>query len=172
MEEGRKRLNAKEAETIRAFCGIVSVFEDTLSGMEKRLKGIPGGWRDARMLASVAERLMEKVFMTVPTDQLQSLQANLKRLKMVIKLDPVSMDDDATYVPLEHMVSLVRAVQEDTCFLCSKDEIGAKKCPIRKALDAVAFVENEPVKGCRYRLADPLDILEENAGNGPTTIEI
>ena len=48
----RYRLTRDEYYALRTISGLVSSYELNLDKLEKRIKTIPGGWRDAKLIAS------------------------------------------------------------------------------------------------------------------------
>ena len=48
----RYRLTRDEYYALRTIFGLVSSYELNLDKLEKRIKTIPGGWRDAKLIAS------------------------------------------------------------------------------------------------------------------------
>lgn len=157
--EEKVRANAKEGDAIKILCGIFSVFQDSMPAMERRLKSIPGGWRDLKMLSAVTYKLMEKIFITMPTDQLESLRKALDSLKVSIKYSPLSsVQDGDIAVRVEHLDVVMNAAHEGKCWFCSNNHLEARKCKLRAVLDALSFCDEPEVNGCRYRgVIDPLE---------------
>lgn len=135
---------------------------DCMDKLEKRLKSIPNGWRDARMIQSVLGRLIDRLTDTIPPEQRIAILTNLTKQEIRIGATSVASAKDFTLVPLESAYVLVDAAMDSVCDFCSKTVMEARKCELRKALDAFTTLDREEIQGCRYRMGSmDRDFLEE-----------
>ncbi len=65
-EKGRYPMSNAEYQALRALFGAKNALEQTSKDIERRMRLIPGGWRDFRMLVSVLDKLLMSVLRTVP----------------------------------------------------------------------------------------------------------
>ena len=65
-ENGRYPMSNPEYQALRALFGAKNALEQTSKDIERRVRLIPGGWRDFRMLVAVLDRLLAAVLRTVP----------------------------------------------------------------------------------------------------------
>ena len=57
----RPPLSYREYRALRQLFGMVYAWDRDGSELQKRLKLIKGGWRDARLLMTVSEKLLKKL---------------------------------------------------------------------------------------------------------------
>ena len=135
---------------------------DCLDKLEKRLKSMPNGWRDARMIQTVLGRLIDNLSETIPPEQRISILKNLMNQEIRIGTSAVASVPDFTLVPLKSAYILSQAAMDNQCLFCAKSVMDARKCELRKALDAFTTIDREEIDGCRYRAGSmDRDFLEE-----------
>lgn len=99
-------LSGREYYALRELFGVVSTFNNCAGELDKRVRSIPGAYRDYRMIQSVAEKLVRKLLTTVPKNKLVQISKELKYTRIVVEVKPEitpSRDDGnlLTYVPSE-----------------------------------------------------------------------
>ena len=148
---GRWPLSGQEYYAARALMGIVSTFETELKVLEKRLKAIPYGWRDAKMIAAVADTLLIRLLKTVPPNKLAQIQHEISHTRVEIN---VTRDytgkarEQFTYVPNGALEWLEDKVIDMECSMCDLDEKQAKKCPVRKNIEALYMYDFPERESC------------------------
>lgn len=129
----RVRLYAAETDSVFALIASQMELEKAKRVMERRLRTIPGAWRDISLLCAVLSKLIDKILETVPIDKLQQLQRNMKYMSYrVYMAKPVTIPKDEVVVSGEDMEVLTRYAHEYSCIACDKD---CNKCELGKALD-------------------------------------
>lgn len=145
----RTPLSGREYYALRELFGMVSSFNNCAGDLEKRVKTIPGGWRDFRLLMTLSEKLMGKLLGTVPQKKLAMIRRELSHTTCEIK---VTMDvsgrraEGFSYVPDDALVNTVERVMNWECLFCEKRGADVKRCPVRKDLDAL-YPWDFPLKG-------------------------
>lgn len=124
---------------------------ECLNALEKRLKSVPNGWRDARMIEVQLGKLIDRVAETIPIEQRISILRNLRSQEIRIGTSAAASVPDFTLVPLESAYVLTQAAMDNQCLFCSKTVMEARKCELRKALDRFTTLDREEIDGCRYR---------------------
>jgi len=148
IEKERKPLRQKEYYALRTLFGMVEMFAKHAELLEKRVKGIPDGWRDMRMIASVAQKLMEHILETVPDKKLASIQKELRHTVVEIKVTPDYSGENSgcCYISEDTLDGLIQRLMNAECFLCDKSGAAMKACGLRKTL-ADAYPWDFPTKG-------------------------
>ena len=151
-----KRVRSAENQALKCFCAMDSMMQRELAPLVNRIKTIKNGWRDYRMLQVVMRKLREKIYDTVPPEQIRTIEANLSTMEFHIGAAQVSRKEDFVYIALADLVTLVRYAKANECFACAKDKQAARKCELRKSLDHWTTHNMEEVDGCAYREASLL----------------
>lgn len=151
-----KRVRSAENQALKCFCAMDSMMQRDTMALEGRVRSIKNGWRDYRMLQSVMRNLREKIYDTIPPEQVQTIERNLSTMEFRIGAARVATDDDYVYIKLPDLVTLVRYAKQNECFACDKDKQEARKCDLRKCLDSWTTHNMEEVDGCAYREASLL----------------
>lgn len=127
------RLRADETNVLFALYASLQEIDNAKRDMEKRLRTIPGAWRDISLLRSVLSKLLDRIFETIPTEKLLSLHKNMKHMSYRIYFArPVTSDPDDVIVSGEDMEVLTRYAHDYGCTACDRD---CNKCDLGKALD-------------------------------------
>ena len=141
-EENRTPLGAREYYALRNLFGMVSSFEITSKDLEKRVRSIPNGWRDMRLLTTLSEKLMTNIVSTIPTKKLQMIRKELEHTVVhidvknnVLPAKKETADSRFTYVPEGVIDRLVDRVVQSECLFCDKVGKDAKHCQLRKDIE-------------------------------------
>lgn len=65
-EDGRYPLSHAEYQALRSIFGAKNALEQTHHDLERRVRLIPGGWRDFRLVMTLIDKLMAAVLGTIP----------------------------------------------------------------------------------------------------------
>ena len=131
----RMRLRSDETESMFALFAGLQELEKAMASMERRLRSIPNGWRDIRMLWSVQTKLIDKLMLTVPPEKLSSLKRNLRHMCYRIYMyHPVDVPDDEVVVADDDLKALTEYAHGYACLAC---ENNCNTCKLGKALDHV-----------------------------------
>ena len=101
---GRYSLSGREYYALRELFAAVDGFNRNACELEKRVRTIPNGYRDLRMLQSVSAKLMRDILETVPVKKLAQIRRELSSSEMILRVKPINpkeneYDDNLTYVP-------------------------------------------------------------------------
>lgn len=130
-----QRLRADETNDLFALYASLHEIDRAKQDMEKRLRSIPGGWRDVSLVRSVLSKLIDRILETVPTDKLLSLSRNMKCMSYrVYFARPVTLPHDQVIVDGDDLATLTRYAHEYSCTACDND---CNKCELGKALDHI-----------------------------------
>lgn len=135
-KDGRFPLSGREYYALRELFAAVDGFARSAKDLEKRVRTIPGGYRDLQMLRAVSAKLMGNILGTVPQKKLAQIRRELENSEMLIRVKPVNpkkgeYEDNLTYVPQQALERICRKAIELECFCCEKKGREAKKCKLR-----------------------------------------
>lgn len=129
------RLRSDETNDLFALYASLHEIDRAKSSLEKRLRSIPGAWRDISLLRSVLSKLVDRILETVPPEKLVSISRNMRCMTYRVYLSrPVTIPHDEVLVDGEDLEVLTRYAHGYTCVGCDKD---CNKCELGKALDHV-----------------------------------
>jgi glutamyl/glutaminyl-tRNA synthetase len=75
-------------DMVLAFYAGIAAVDETVKKMERRVRSIPGGWRDLRLVQSKLEKLGDNLMLTIPPEKLRNLKKMAKRSRFHIVLGP------------------------------------------------------------------------------------
>lgn len=146
------RMNGNEYESLRALFGLCSEWKRAINTLERRFKGIDHGWRDARLIETLLFKLLDKVVLTIESDQLKRISKDLKNTHVKVSIGKDATDDPMyTYMPARSLKVLINTAAAAECAFCDKNEGEARKCPLRIAMNSTLAHDLKTVEGCEYR---------------------
>lgn len=149
----RPPLSYREYRALRQLFGIVEMWNKQGSELKKRLNLIPGGWRDARLLMAVSERLLRKVLETIPTKKLAMIQKELNSTTCEIVVKNTILPDKKeafTYVEEETLERVTDLAMQFDCLFCEKRGRDARSCQLRKDIERLYMWDFPKVKDGHY----------------------
>ena len=137
----RTSLSKNEYYALLELFGLVNSFNQYSAVLEQHCRSTPNGWRDLRLLTSTAERLMEKILLTVPLKRLTAIQKDLHFARCELKVVPdytVEKEKDGfAYVSNNALSNVVERLVNWECMLCDKSKGNAKQCKVLKDIQAL-----------------------------------
>ena len=159
--EDRKPLNGREMQAIEYLAALDSQMVKHSETMRQRLKQVPNGWRQWRLLTAIAGKLLEQLYDTLPMKNLKHMQNICSYGEMFIRMRPISRVPEYTLVSEDDIRQLVNAAMAAECAICLRDAKEVARCPLRKCLMNIVPPEDVPAVGCGYRNVT----LESDYGN-------
>lgn len=140
MESEQKYpLSYREYTALRQLFGIAHIWNDKGHELEKRLKKIPNGWRDAKMLMATSEKLLIKVLETIPPEKIHQIKLELQNtwLEVVVRncIGNTPKGQAYTYVDTATLERITDKAMELSCVFCEKKGKEARDCPLRKDIE-------------------------------------
>ncbi|MBO4794309.1 MAG: hypothetical protein J5556_07080 [Deltaproteobacteria bacterium] len=126
--------------------------------LEERLRLIPGGWRDFRLMRAKGEPLVRALHQTFPKNKRDAVFAEWKRLEVSVDPKPPlglpQREKEAhVVVPLDALEELVDVVTDWECTTCMLDGKQQKACKLRKRLESLYLYDlPEPGGLCPFAL--------------------
>ena len=140
-EEGRYPLSGREYNDLRslliAFNEVIGREENLL----ERLRKIPNGLRDYRLIKTKMSKLEDDILDTVPTKKLLAFKNELENSKIVLtsKWTPVPQEG-IVHLREDAFLALLNRLISYECWSCDKKGRDVKKCPIRQTyLDCLHY---------------------------------
>ena len=159
--DGRYPLTYDEYQALRAIFGAKNALEKTHERLEPRIRTIPGGWRDFRLIMAVLDKLMNLILSTIPYKKLVQIRAELSRTICEVKLQGVTgtLPDEKllTVVPQGALETVVNESMNMKCFACERRDY--KRCELFRAIDGLYNYDFPKAATCP--LADLTVISEE-----------
>lgn len=144
-------LAGKELKCVEYMVAMESRVMEVGDALRDRLRLIPHGWRQFRLLVSVLDRLMAAIYETIPNKGRMYLQNIVEHGEVLIRFVPVSRNPEWKLVKDEDLAVLVNLAMAGECAICMKQGREAKKCKLRRALEDIAPPgEGNPAGGCGY----------------------
>ena len=134
----KRPLSHSEYRAMMQLFGIASIFETCGADLKKRVQDlIPNGWRDIRMIQTVAQRVTDKLVETVPLNKLRAIRQELDRTICEIKVLPPVKDQSSlcTYVEQDALERIANRAMINQCYLCGKCGGDARACELRKDIE-------------------------------------
>lgn len=134
------RTNGWDFDRILAFHAGLAAVDETVKFMERRVRLIPGGWRDLRLAQSKLEKLSGQILATIPPEKRRNLTKMAKRSRFHIVLGPQATQTakaDTALLGFDDLDVLVLAAR-DKCKMCTDWSRGkCGRCELGKTLDRV-----------------------------------
>lgn len=159
----RVNLSGREYYTLRSLMAVVSTFEACSGDLEKRIRTIPNGYRDLRLIMATANRLFEKLLSTIPEKKLKQIQHEIKFTRLEVKVNPDytgRKESPFTYVPQENLEWLTEKIIDMECAFCDKSCKESKKCEIRRNIEALYHYDFPEITGCPLATMNLENLME------------
>ena len=138
-DEERYPISYREYIALRQLFGIAHLWNLKGHDLEKRLKKIPNGWRDARMIQTIAENLLVKMLGTVPLAKLAQIKKELDNtfLEVTVKncVTGEPHGNSYTYVETKTLERVTDKAMEIECVFCPKKGKEVRDCQLRKDIE-------------------------------------
>ena len=84
--DGRFHFSERDYYATRELFGIVSTFNKCSGELERRVREIPGGWRDFRLIQTLSEKLLIGILRTVPQKKLAAIKRELDNTEVLVNV--------------------------------------------------------------------------------------
>lgn len=149
----KMRMRSGEMDGLFALFATLQEIEGVKSDMRDRLKAVPNGYRDIRLVEVTLTKLLTELVKTVPDEKLRAIRKQLPRMKYKVYFNGTvsQMQDNATAIDARDLAQLCAIVHDWRCFLCD-DNCDHCKYGIAKIFDRVLKTDRE--KGQSYATID------------------
>ena len=146
------RMRREEIESLKELFAMLTISQN-VQALDQRLGQIAYGKRDMAMVKKKIQSICENLMHTIPTDQLITLSRNMRNISYSIGIKPPQSKRDKDYgmwLTFDAVNGLIDAARE-VCMLCDKGGKDQHYCPLRRALDELAYPPECQIKGrCPY----------------------
>lgn len=148
-----KSCTAYECQIIQLITGTLKQCERNEKRIEERLRTIPNGWRDWRLMLSILRRMSDALIDTMPDKEITYLDRMLKHGEILVRFRPPIRDNEYQLVEDEALTRMVNEIMENECAICFKEGREIKHCQLRKDLEGFAPCTNpyDPMVECGYK---------------------
>ena len=144
-------LNGKELQCVEYLVAMESKMVECGDALRDRLKLVPHGWRQYRLLASTLDRLLRDLYPTIPLKGQLYLEKSMKHGEVLIRFVPTYRPPEWKMVKDEDLATLINLAMTAECAICLKSGREIKKCELRRALEDIAPPDaGHPAGGCGY----------------------
>lgn len=142
--EDKPRLTAAERDAIQKLHVAQQMLADAPEDNARRAGMVPGGRRLLGTARGMLAKFMSEAYHTVRTDQLRTLVRTIEMTSLAIGVRcNATMNNDAqrlreygVVVPMDALNEILTAAGEH-CDNCMLDTEGQRRCPLRRAFDAI-----------------------------------
>lgn len=147
----RMRLRQEETSFIVFMLLSVRRFKEMQEEMPDRLRSIPNGWRDIRLVETKLDKLVGNLLDTVPIEKLQTLKMLMPdtRVHVTYTRQIGKGKDHVSGIATKDLDLLMAAAHDGVCKLCDGN---CDRCDLGKVFDR--FMNTTREKGESYTFAD------------------
>lgn len=143
---GQLRLRQGEVmEMLRIFAANEALNKAcTDETMERRLRLIPGAWRDIRMMVTKLGNICDGLAVTVPEEKRIGFVRTAQRSTYCVMQGPLASKPrpyDEEIITTDELNTLVAAAYEGKCQLCLEGKCDS--CPLGRVLDGIVSVDRD-----------------------------
>ena len=108
--------------------------------LEKRVRLIPGGWRDLRMIHTKLRNLLKCTLCTFEEEKQKSINLHSEYIRLRTTFGPeASKDPESMLLPMDDLGVLIFAASQE-CRLRMCPQAECARCQLGKVLDRCSFV--------------------------------
>lgn len=150
-QSNRKPMNGREMRVIEYLAAMDSKIIESGDTMRDRLRDIPNGWRQWRLMASTLSGLLVQLYGSMTVKNLRHMQNICNHGEVLIRMAPVSRVPENVLVGEDDLRTLINAVMSSECAICLKEGKEIDRCPLRNAMLSIAPPYEDPPTSCGYR---------------------
>ena len=148
-----KPFNGRELKCIEALLVMDARMAQAGDALRQRLRAIPNGWRDWRLMDTILYRLLQQIVDTLPNKSRQYLTKLKNHDEMLIRFEPAARTPEWLLIRDVDLKEIVNAAMASECATCLKEGKQIDRCPLRRAMIDICPPHQEPATGCGYREA-------------------
>ena len=144
-------MNSKELHRFELFACLDAQLMGGEEPLEKRLKSIPNGWRDYRMILSRTGNLVRRLYETMPDKAVQHMVHLMRHGEAIVRVKPIGGVQYFQAVDVKDLKVLINTCIESECLICGKEGTEIRKCPLRRAFSVICPPIDAEKGECPYR---------------------
>jgi len=157
----RKPMNGKELRAMEFLALLDMKLGESGEAIRERLKEIPNGWRQWRLMTTTISRLLEQLYDIVPMKNLRHMQNLCQFGEVLIRIRPPVHSPEYAILREDDLKQLMDVALLQECTMCLKEGKEIDRCPLRKAMWNIAPPMEEHPYSCEYSLI-AIAMHEEN----------
>lgn len=129
-EDGKYKLTRAEYSAVLSMMCVVDIMVHESTRLEERIKLLPYGLRDYKMIIKRLEQLAEDILSTVPIKRLRAIREELKYMEIRATLKGVTGDKGGGIVCVntDELMAVIDEIVSMRCLLCEKRGKDIKRC--------------------------------------------
>ena len=155
-----EQLSGRERRAMEQLVAFLSYTASDSGALKERLKTIPNGWRDWRLMNTLSVKLYVALMETLTVNQYAQFKKLEQHGTCVIQLRTAAKGEDFDFVRMSALKKIVRVAIDDHCSLCVKTDAECRGCKLRKSLMEICPPYEIPKYGCAYRDLDTRELEE------------
>ena len=148
-----KPMNGRELKVIEWLLVLDSRFAEAGDALRGRLRHVPGGWRDWRLMETLCRKLLAEIYCTLPNKTMTYIERMRSFGEALVRFSPASRSPEWLLVRDVDMKAIINTAIAAECAVCMKEGKAIDRCPLRRAMIDLAPPHEEPETGCGYREA-------------------
>lgn len=138
-----RHANRTEMDAFYHLCGALDAMLRAEESLQARVRLMPGGWRDLRMIRAVTEKLIRRMVHTFEPEKRPQITRQMHHMRLRTVFGPEAQrEPECMLLSLDDVGVLIYAAsQECRIRLCMAGE--CPKCQLGKALDRVSLVSRK-----------------------------
>ena len=150
------RANKEDIGIVFGMLAACQELEKAEERMYKRVKSIPNGWRDLRLVKTVISRLVDDLLVTFPPEKLLSMQRMLPhmRYKVMFGAQASQIGKDECIITTDKLNVLAMAAH-DKCKICFDGK--CERCELGKAFDGIYCKDREDGRWSEMNMGEEVD---------------
>lgn len=149
---GYKPLNGNELRVLEYLAAMDSKIIESGETMRERLKDIPNGWRQWRLMAATLSNLLVALYGKIPLKNLRHMQNICAYGEVQIRMCAPSRTPEYAMLREDDLKELMNTAIRHECGLCLKEGREIDRCPLRRAMWNIAPPMEEHPISCEYSL--------------------
>lgn len=147
-----KPMNGKELRALEFLALLDVKLGESGEAIRERLKGIPNGWRQWRLMTTTISRLLVQLYDIIPMKNLRHMQNLCEYGEVLIRIRPPVHSPEYALLREDDLKQLMDIAITQECAMCLKEGREIDRCPLRKAMWNIAPPMEEHPYSCEYSL--------------------
>lgn len=143
--------NGHELHIIEYLMALDAQLNGHQDALRERLKLVPNGWRQWRLITTATRNLLQAVYDTLPDKTLLYIDRLRAQGEVVVRFRPASRTHETVLASQDDLREIINAAMAGECAVCLRDEDAAKRCKLRRAMMDIVPPDDVPRCGCAYR---------------------
>ena len=144
-------LSGSERKALQHLLAFYNQTAQYSNGMKDRLKQFPNGWRDWRLMVSLAEKLLGQLYSTLTPRHYQQMKLLEQHGECAVIIKPATKAERVEFVHEQALDVVIKRCIDANCGMCVKNDAEVRGCKLRKALFDIKPPMDIPRYGCVYR---------------------